>query len=238
MLSGVDPVAAVLGGLLSFLSPCVLAVVPAYVAYLGGAGVEETGQRALMRNAVLFVGGFATVFILLYAVFKALVINVPFEYKSLLTQAGAVVVVLLGLYMLGVFRLPFLAREARLQVAHRLRPGSPVAAAVVGATFAFGWTPCVGPILTFILFRASSHDLIGGTGLMLLYSAGLAVPFLLTALLLRRARPLLMAINQRARLVEAAAGALMVLFGVLLFTGRFAQVNQLFGPLARYLPSG
>lgn len=239
MLQSVDPIAAFVGGLLSFLSPCVLAVVPGYLAYLGGTSVESAGSRRdLVRNAAIFVLGFTVVFVMLFAVFKALVIHLPLDYKNVLTQLGAVVVIFLGLQFLGLFRVPFLFREARLQLAHRLPSGSPVSAFLVGAAFSLGWTPCVGPILTFILLRASSHDLVGGTGLILVYSAGLAVPFMAAALLLNRARPMIRAINRRARLVEATSGVLLVLVGVLLFTGQFALIPQWLGPLAPYLPSG
>jgi cytochrome c-type biogenesis protein len=235
----VDPLAAVVGGLLSFLSPCVLALVPAYLAYLGGAGLDRERTRGgLVLNAALFVAGFSMVFILLYAVFKALVIHLPLDFRNLITQVGAVLVILLGLQFIGLFRIPLLFREGRLQVAHRLSAGNPAAAFLVGVTFGFGWTPCVGPILTFIILRASAHDLVGGTGLMLLYAAGLAVPFILTALVLERARPLMTAVNRHARVVEAASGTLLLVFGVLLFTGQFVFVNQWFGPLARYLPQG
>ena len=238
-LHGVDPFAALVGGLLSFLSPCVLAVVPGYVAYLGGASLEgEPRRRGLLLNAALFVAGFTLVFVLLFAVLQALVAPLPADYKTLLTDAGALVVIFLGLQFLGLFRLGVFFREARLSLAHRLPPGSPLAALLVGMAFSLGWTPCVGPILTFIILRASSHDLVAGGGLMLLYCAGLAVPFLATALLLGRITPFLRALNRHARAVEAASGALLVLAGLLLLTGQFAQVNQWFGPLARYLPSG
>jgi cytochrome c-type biogenesis protein len=233
----VDPIAAALGGLLSFLSPCVLAVVPAYLAYLGGTSAERGRSRGgLVFNAALFVVGFSAVIVLLYAVFKALVIHLPLDLRNLITQLGAVLVIVLGLQFLGLFRLPFLFREGRFQVAHRLSPGSP--APTASAAFGFGWTPCVGPILTFIILRASAHDLVGGTGLMLLYVAGLAVPFLLAAVLLERARPVVAVLNRHGRLVEATAGVMLLVFGVLLFTGQFVFVNQRFGPLARYLPQG
>lgn len=239
MLESVDPFAAFAGGLLSFLSPCVLALIPGYLAYLGGASVESGGSRRnLLLNAAVFVAGFSTVFILLFGVFRALVIRLPLDYKNLLTQVAAVIVIFLGLQFLGLFRLPVLFREARFHIADRLPSGSPLSALAVGAAFGLGWTPCVGPILTFILLRASSHDLVGGTGLMLIYCAGLAIPFLAVALMLERARPLMRAINRRARLVETASGALLVLVGLLIFTGQFATVNQWFGPLAQYLPQG
>src|SRR5258708_7673653 len=166
-MHAVDPIAAAVGGLLSFLSPCVLALVPGYLAYMGGATAQMSSRRTLLMNAGLFVIGFSAVFITLFAVLRGLVVTLPLDYKDLLTQIGAVVIILLGLQFVGLFRLPFLFREGRLQVAHRLRAGSPLAAGLVGVTFALGWTPCVGPILTFILLRASvPHDLAGGTVLM------------------------------------------------------------------------
>ncbi|MDQ6919973.1 MAG: cytochrome c biogenesis protein CcdA [Candidatus Dormibacteraeota bacterium] len=239
MLQGVDPIAAFIGGLLSFLSPCVLALVPGYLAYLGGASLEPgVTHRRMMLNAGLFVAGFSAVFILIFAVFRALVIRLPLDYKDLLTQVAAVLVIFLGLQFLGVFRLGFFYREARLQLAHRLPGGSPGSALLVGAAFGLGWTPCVGPILTAIILRASAHDLAGGTGLMLIYCAGLAIPFLAVALAINRGRPVIRAINRHARVVESVSGALLVVVGLLLFTGQFAQINQWFGPLAPYLPQG
>lgn len=239
MLTSVDPFAAFAGGLLSFLSPCVLALIPGYLAYLGGASVEaENRRRNLLVNAGVFVVGFSVVFVLIFAVFRALVIRLPVDYKNLLTQVGAVLVIFLGLQFMGLFRLPLFFREARFQLAHRLPSGSPLSALIIGAAFALGWTPCVGPILTFILLRASSHDLVGGTGLMLIYCAGLAIPFLLVAVLLDRARPVMRALNRRARLVEATSGALLIIVGLLLFTGQFAMVNTWLSPLAPYLPQG
>jgi cytochrome c-type biogenesis protein len=239
MSRSVDPLAALVGGLLSFLSPCVLALVPGYVAYLGGASLETArSRRALLGNAGIFVLGFSATFILLFGVFRALLLRLPAEEKSLLTAAGGVLIILLGLQFLGVFRLPFFLREARFQVAHRLGAGSPLSSFAVGVTFALGWTPCVGPILTFILLRAASQDLVGGTGLMLLYCAGLAVPFMGVALLLDRSRPLLAALNRRARMVEGVSGGLLVLVGLLLLSGRFTEINQLLAPIGKYLPQG
>ena len=243
MLQSVDPVAAFVGGLLSFLSPCVLAVVPGYLAYLGGASVEAgveagAGRRNLLVNAVVFVIGFSAVFILLFAVFRTLVIRLPLDYKDLLTQAAGILVIFLGLQFLGLFRIGVFFREARLQLAHRLPGGSPLSALLVGAAFGLGWTPCVGPILTAIILRASAHDVAGGTGMMIIYCAGLAIPFLLVALAINRGRPVIRAINRHARVVEATSGALLILVGLLLFTGEFAVVNQWFGPLAPYLPQG
>src|ERR1700682_1676834 len=115
MLKSVDPLAAFAGGVLSFLSPCVLALVPGYLAYLGGASVEKArGRRNLVVNAAIFVAGFSAVFILLFAVFRALVIQLPIDYKNLLTQVGAVIVIALGLQFLGFFRIPILMSAGRL----------------------------------------------------------------------------------------------------------------------------
>ena len=239
MLTGVDPLAAFAGGLLSFISPCVLAVVPGYLAYLGGAGVEEArSRRGLIVNGALFVVGFSAMFVFLFSIVKLLLVQLSPDYQRLLTQVGAIVVILLGLQFLGVFRVAPLFREARLNIAHRLRAGSPVSAVLVGLTFGLGWTPCIGPILTFIILRASEQDFTHGFLLMLVYCAGLAVPFLAVALVLQRARPLMSAINARGHLVEATAGGLLVLVGLLMFAGQFALISQQLGRLAPYLPTG
>ncbi|HEY8740129.1 MAG TPA: cytochrome c biogenesis protein CcdA [Candidatus Dormibacteraeota bacterium] len=227
------------GGLLSFLSPCVIALIPGYIAYLGGAGVQgERGRAGLLANAALFVVGFTVAFITLFGVFKVLVVNLPFGYKDLFSQVAALLVIILGLQFLGLFRIPLLNREARFQLAHRLPAGRPVSALIVGVAFGLGWTPCVGPVLAFIISRAVAQDVARGVGLMLIYCAGLAIPFFAVALLMERARPLLRAMNRRARLVEGVAGAMMVAVGLLIFTGQFAQINQWFTPIARYLPQG
>lgn len=230
---------AFVGGLLSFLSPCVIALVPGYVAYLGGAGVEGEPNRAgLVVNAALFVVGFTVAFVTLFGVFKVLVINLPFGAKDLFAQVAAVLVIILGLQFLGVFRVPFLSREARFQLAHRLPGGRPTSALIVGVAFGLGWTPCVGPVLAFIISRAVAQDVAAGVGLMLVYCAGLAIPFFAVALLIERARPLLRAVNRRARLVEGASGVMLVVVGALIFTGQFAQINSWLSPIARYLPQG
>jgi cytochrome c-type biogenesis protein len=227
------------GGLLSFLSPCVIALIPGYIAYLGGAGVEsERGRAGLLANAAVFVAGFTLAFVTLFGIFKVLVINLPFGAKDLFSQVAALLVIILGLQFLGLFRIPLLQREARFQLAHRLPGGRPVSALIVGVAFGLGWTPCVGPVLAFIISRAVVQDVAQGVGLMLVYCAGLAIPFLAVALLMERARPVLRAMNRRARLVEGISGVMMVAVGVLIFTGQFAQINSWLSPIARYLPQG
>jgi cytochrome c-type biogenesis protein len=213
----------------------VIALVPGYIAYLGGVGAEgERGRAGLLANAALFVAGFTAAFVTLFGIFKVLVVNLPFGFKDLLAQVVALLVILLGLQFLGLFRIPFFFREARFQVAHRLPGGRPASALIVGVAFGLGWTPCVGPILGFII----SQDMAQGVGLMLLYCAGLAIPFLAVALLMERVRPVLRAINRRARLVEGISGAMLVGVGVLIFTGQFAQIASWLSPIAPYLPQG
>ena len=124
---------AFVGGILSFLSPCVIALVPGYVAYLGGAGVESSrGRAGLLANAVLFIVGFTAAFVTLFGVFKVLLINLPLGYKDLVSQAVALLVIILGLQFLGVLRIPFFFREARFQLAHRMPGGRPESALIVG----------------------------------------------------------------------------------------------------------
>ena len=227
------------GGILSFLSPCVIALVPGYIAYLGGAGVEgQRGRAGLMGNAALFVVGFTAAFVTLFGIFKVLVVNLPFGFKDLLAQVVALLVIILGLQFLGLFRIPFFFREARFQLAHRFPGGRPLSAFIVGVAFGLGWTPCVGPILGFIISRAVAQDAVQGIGLMLLYCAGLAIPFFAVALLMERVRPILRAINRRARLVEGLSGVMLVGVGLLIFTGQFAQIASWLSPIAPYLPQG
>ena len=180
------PIAAFLAGLVSFLSPCVLPLVPGYVSLISGVGVEQLKTqesqllRKVMLNSIAFIMGFSVAFITLGAVASE-VSQMLARYRSLLAQVAGVVIVLFGLHLTGVFKIKALYTDAR---SHSVKGGSTAwGAFVIGFAFAFGWTPCVGPVLTVILtFAAAQDSITKGVVLLAIYSMGLAVPFLLTAL--------------------------------------------------------
>src|SRR6266403_240612 len=184
------PIAAFVAGLISFLSPCVLPLVPGYVSLISGAGVEELksndGQlfRKVMLNSAAFIVGFSIVFIALGAISTEVGQMLRF-YKSMLARVAGIVIIIFGLHLTGIFKIKALYTDARL---HSVKGSSTlIGAFVIGFAFAFGWTPCLGPILTAILTVASEQDQVLKGGILLaIYSLGLAVPFLLTSLLMER----------------------------------------------------
>src|SRR5271170_7384961 len=180
------PIAAFVAGLVSFLSPCVLPLVPGYVSLISGVGVEELKThesqllRKMMLNSISFILGFSVVFITLGAI-STEVGQLLARYKSSLAQVAGVVIILFGLHLTGIFKINALYADKRM---HSVKGSSTAAGAfAVVFAFAFGWTPCIGPILATILtFAASENSVLKGTALLAVYSAGLAVPFLLTSL--------------------------------------------------------
>lgn len=208
-------------GLLSFLSPCVLPLVPSYLAYVGGSGA--TKRALLIRNALLFVLGFSLIFIALGASASALG-SLLRANRQVLTIGGGVLVILFGLVLLGLIRLPVLMRDTRVQAKHDA--STPIGAVLLGMAFAAGWTPCIGPVLGGILTLAgASGTLLEGVTLLAVYSLGLAVPFLLAALALD---PFLRVSRRMRRWlpwVERAAGGLLVIAGVLMVTGTYTRIN-------------
>lgn len=222
---------AFLAGLVSFLSPCVFPIVPSYVGFVTGLTLDELrdGSRADARrqaalHAALFVLGFSLVFLALGASATALG-GVLRRSLPLLQQVGGVVVAGFGLYLLGLLKVPVLMRERRVQLASK--PAGKLGSVVVGVAFGAGWTPCVGPVLASVLLYASFEEtLLRGTVLLGAYALGLGIPFFLAAVALnwflagsRRVRRWLLPL-------ERAAGAVMVVVGVLLFTGRFAVISS------------
>jgi len=219
--SGVSFAVAFAAGLLSFLSPCVLPLIPSYVGFLTGLTVEEMQRRrgAALLHAAWFVAGFSFIFMALGASASALG-NLLLHYQVWLGRVGGVLVLLFGLYLLGVLRPAFLMRERRIEFASK--PIGYVGSALVGMTFGAAWTPCIGPILGGILTLAAARGSVWqGTILLGVYALGLAVPFLITAFALDR----FLAWFQRFRpyivWVDRVAGALLVLLGILLVTDRF-----------------
>ncbi len=217
---------ALLAGALSFLSPCVLPIVPPYLAYMSGVSVADieaggAGRRRGVIAALFFVLGLSTIFILLG--FTASAFGSMFlQYQTQLAQASGVVVIIFGLHFLGVFRIPFLDQEARLESGQQ--GGSAFGAYVLGLAFAFGWTPCIGPQLGAILSMAASEaSVTRGTILLAVYAAGLGIPFLLAAMFLTRAMGLMNRIKKHMRTIELAMGGLLVIVGLALVTGAFTS---------------
>jgi len=232
------PIAAFLAGLVSFLSPCVLPLVPGYVSLISGVGVEQLKTqetqllRKVMLNSIAFIMGFSVVFITLGAVATE-VSQMLARYRSLLAQVAGVIIVLFGLHLTGVFKIKALYTDARL---HSVKGGSTAwGAFVIGFAFAFGWTPCVGPVLTVILtFAAAQDSITKGIALLAIYSMGLAVPFLLTALLLERFLKFYSRFRAHMHAIEVASGALLIALGVLLVIGRFTIISNYLSFLNRF----
>jgi len=232
------PIAAFLAGLVSFLSPCVLPLVPGYVSLISGVGVEELkGQEAsllrkVMLNSIAFIIGFSIVFITLGAI-STEVGQIAARYKSLLAQVAGVVIILFGLHLTGILRIKALYADKRL---HNVKGGSSAwGAFVIGFAFAFGWTPCVGPILAVILgFAAAQDSITKGILLLTIYSLGLAVPFLLTSLGIERFLNFYGRFRRHMHVLEVASGGLLIALGVLLVFGRFTLLARYFSFLNRF----
>lgn len=232
------PIAAFLAGLISFLSPCVLPLVPGYVSLISGAGVEElkSAQSQLMRRVMInsagFILGFSIVFITLGAVSTGLG-QLAASYKHTLSIIAGVVVIIFGIHLTGIYQIKWLLQDTRL---HNVKGSStPVGAFVIGFAFAFGWTPCLGPILSIILGFASQEDTLGkGVILLAVYSLGLAVPFLLTSLLMERFLKFYSRFRSHMHALEVASGGLMIALGILLVIGRFTMISNWLSFLNRF----
>jgi len=215
--------AAAAAGLLSFLSPCVLPLVPPYLTFIAGTTIEEVAtqreaqaRRDVFIAAVLFVLGFSTVFVALGAT-ASIFGQVLRSHLAALSFLAGFVIILMGLHFLGIFRFGLLYREARLEVG---KPLGLWGAYVMGLAFAFGWTPCIGPILAAILAVAASEEtLTRGAGLLAIYSLGLGIPFLLAALAIEPCMGFLKRFKKHFGAVEKVVGVLLVLTGIAFLTG-------------------
>ena len=218
------PAVAFLGGLLSFLSPCVLPLVPSYLGFVTGFTLDEMSarRRLSMVHAALFVIGFSLVFVLLGASATALGAALKF-YKVWLMRIGGVLIVAFGLYCLGVIRIPFLERDQRLHLEEK--PLGFLGSVLVGMAFGAGWSPCIGPILGGILSLAATEaDLARGIGLLMAYSAGLAVPFLIAAFAVESFLGWFQRFRRHLHLIQRLSGALLVVVGLLIVTGQFTRL--------------
>ena len=206
-------------GVLSFLSPCVLPLIPSYVSFITGLSLDDVqrSRRVALVNALLFIAGFTLVFLLLGAT-ATIVGRLLVRQREWVSRVGGVLVILLGLYLVGVFNLPFLARERRVHIANK--PLGHLGTFLVGMAFAAGWTPCIGPILGAVLtYTASSADLNRGLLLLFAYSLGLALPFLLAALMIDRFMSTLQRYRKALAWTSKISGALLILVGSLMVSG-------------------
>ena len=219
---------AFLGGLASFLSPCVFALVPAYIGYLSGraVGSQDNSRFYTLSHGLAFVLGFSTVFILL-GLGASAIGSLLFDLRPYLTKIGGVVVIIFGLHMTGVIRIPFLQYDVRKQDAPDKRFGY-ASSFLLGVFFSAGWSPCVGPILgTILTLSLSTGSIAQGFWLLVAYSFGLAIPFLIAAVEIGLVTNFIKKYGSVVRYVEIAMGVLMIVIGALLFFGRFEQVASL-----------
>lgn len=226
------PLFAIVAGLISFTSPCCLPLLPGYVSYISGlpvSGTTTTRARSVtLRAALLFVAGFSTVFTTL-GVTAGLLGSLVLEQLPLIIRVAGVGIIVLGLAMAGLVRIPWLYRERRFAL-HR-HPTGPRAAFGVGMAFAAGWTPCIGPVLATILATAAaSRTAVWGAALLMLYSLGLGVPFVGLAVGITRARGSLHFLRRHGKAIEVIGGVLLVAVGVLFVAGAW---RSFFIPLQR-----
>ena len=231
-LEGINPALAVLAGLVSFISPCVLPLVPAYLAYLGArAGAPGTAQRAgVVPAGIGFVVGLSLIFVLCFYVFSLAV--QPF--RAYVPVVAGVFVIVMAVYVAGFIRIPFLDREYRVMTTAP-EGGGVAGGFLLGMGFASGWTPCIGVTLSAVLSSAvTSGTTAEGLGLMLLYCIGLGLPFVALAFAFEGARPLMRYVNSHRRAIDLASAAVLLLMGVLLLTN---NLTLLAAGLVQLVPS-
>jgi cytochrome c-type biogenesis protein len=237
-MTDVTYLTALAAGFLSFISPCVLPLIPGYISFVSGASLDEmrgpadsAARRKVFLTSMAFVAGFSVVFIALGASATAIG-KLIFQNLPVLSKIAGVLIILFGLHMMGVFRLAVLDSEKR---AHTQRkPTSLGGAMLVGAAFALGWSPCIGPILAGILVIAGSKDtILEGVLLLAVYSLGLGVPFLLTSLAIDRFFSVTAKIRKHYHAIEMMSGGLLVAIGLLIFTGQLTIIVRYLEP---YLP--
>jgi cytochrome c-type biogenesis protein len=232
--------AAFAAGFLSFVSPCVLPLIPGYISFVSGLSVEEmrgdvapsTSRLKVFVTSLAFVIGFSIVFVALGASATAMG-KFLFARLPLLSKIAGVILIIFGLHTMGVFRLAFLESEKRVQT--QRKPAGPLGALLVGIAFAFGWTPCIGPILGGILAIAGSKNSVGeGVTLLAVYSLGLGIPFLITSLAINQFFGAARRIRKYYHAIELASGALLIVIGVLIVSGELTIITRALQP---YLPS-
>ncbi len=233
---------AFLGGLLSFISPCVLPLVPSYISFVTGISFEELtngeGSRELKKiiifNSLMFILGFSTVFVVILGSSAQLFGSVFMEYQDVIRKIGGIVIVLLGIHIIGIINFSVLQRDKRFHF-FRDKPAGLLGSFLVGIGFAAGWTPCIGPILSAIFtVAATSKSPWAGTILFVAYSLGLAIPFFLTALGVNTFLKHFNKLKKHMQMVSLVTGIFLIVTGVLIFFNSFAIISAW---MNRFLPS-
>lgn len=241
MATDVSFLAAFVAGVLSISSPCVLPLIPIYLAHIAGVSVGETGpdiRARVMRNAAAYVAGFSLVFVALGAALGAAgwfagTLDLLPSNRGLIVRAGGILLIVMGLYQTGLIRIPGLDRERRLSLAPGSR-GTVTSSFLIGVTFGAGWSPCLGPILGAILTMAAGQGSIErATFLLSVYSLGLAVPFLAAAVAFGSAPTIIRVVNRRLHAVTTVSGAIMLGVGLVMVMGIY---EQLFTEIIRIAP--
>lgn len=231
--SNVGILSAFMAGLLSFLSPCVLPLIPSYITYITGMSFVDldaehpsaTVRRQTVLHSLAFIGGFTVVFILLGASATALG-SLLYEHMDVIRKVGGVLIIIFGLHITGIFNLHFLLGEKRINI--RSKPAGLVGSFLVGIAFAAGWTPCIGPILASILMVAATEEtVLRGILLLLAYSMGLGLPFFGAALALHRFLQLFNRYKKYIRIFEIATGAFLIIVGVMIFTDYLSIISKI-----------
>jgi cytochrome c-type biogenesis protein len=220
-------VSSFVAGLLMFLAPCTLPLVPAYLGFISGVSSKELtdsqtsryARRKIVLNGFFFVLGFSIVFIL-FGILASILGQTLVQYQSVVTKIGGVLIIFFGLFMLGVFKLPFLQIEKHVTLPKLFKPGNTLSSFVVGALFSFGWSPCVGPILGSILLVAGTAGTAGqGAFLLFLFSLGMSVPFLLISFFAAKASMFVSRIQGGLKILPIIGGVFLIFLGILLFLG-------------------
>src|SRR6185503_4529567 len=249
MVENVTILAAFVAGVLSFISPCVLPLIPGYLSFISGATLDEmqgrptqgagvgvaappSARRRVVVTSLFFILGFSLVFVALGATASALG-QFLMDRLRLLGKIAGIVLIVFGLHTMGVLRIGWLYSERRVQVDRK--PAGPLGALLVGIAFAFGWTPCIGPILAGILAIAGSNNSVcEGITLLAVYSLGLGIPFLITSLAINQFFGAAKRIRKHYHAIELASGALLIVIGLLIVTGQLTIITRYLQP---YLPS-
>lgn len=240
MSQEVTLVTSFIAGFLSFISPCVLPLIPGYISFISGLTLEEmqgkvetrTSRRHVITASLAFVLGFTVVFVAAGASATAIG-RFLYEYAPIVEKVAGTLLVIFGLHMMGVFRIRLLESDKRIHT--QKKPAGPLGAFLVGTAFAFAWTPCIGPILGGILAMASSRNSVGeGMQMLAAYSLGLGVPFLLTSVAINQFFAAAARIRRHYRLIELVSGGLLILVGLLIFFDQFTIIVKYLTP---YLPA-